>query len=68
MSTYLTHKTFTVAHPIVIRLVAGQSVAVPPFCAITMIQEQNVGATFDRRNFSHPKHHECLYWPGHRKI
>ena len=32
-------------------LVAGQSVALPPFCVITVIQEQNVRATFDRRNF-----------------
>ena len=49
----LTHKNFTFVPPPphCFRQVAGQSVALPSFCVITGVQEHNVSATFDRRNF-----------------
>ena len=37
--------------PNCLRQLMGQSVALSLFCAITVIQEHNVGATIDRRKF-----------------
>ena len=49
MSISLIYKNFTVVPPY-LRLFAVQSVLIP-VCVITMIQQQNVGATFDKTQF-----------------
>ena len=60
MAISLIHKNFTVVPPIAfVFFFSVQRVALPPFCVTTVIpgqlEEKNVGETFDKRNFSHPK-------------